>query len=267
MCINQSQSSPHFNNVMIERPEKARIPCFLGRGPNKRKALKTLVERTEISINSSHIGTSCTISPQIWWLVGPGGISRQGRRHRRPFVAAQAVPTRFCSAKMVSSRARDLLGARDAMCDDGVSSRARFSGDDRRCEEKPFARARSRCTPGSSRGWRDPRRVDAVAMRRAVTVVSTQTTRAFAAGSTRPRSAPRRALRPRQSGWPDAPRGHLAWGLARGWTRRDDSLARPASLGASTHVVRCSPRVVPPIHRATPPQRPRTVPASRFSRS
>ena len=58
MCINQSQSVTHFNNVMIERPEKARIPCFLGRGPNKRKALKTLVERTEISINSSHIGTS-----------------------------------------------------------------------------------------------------------------------------------------------------------------------------------------------------------------
>jgi len=200
VCINQSQSVTHFNNVMIERPEKARIPCFLGRGPNKSKALETLVKRTEISMISIHIGTSCTISPQIWWLVGPGGISRQGRRHRRPFVAAQAVPTRFCSAKMVSSRARDLRGARDAMCDDGVSSRARFSGDDRRCEEKPFARARSRCTPGSSRGWRDPRRVDAVAMRRAVTVVSTQTTRAFAAGSTRPRSAPRRALRPRQSG-------------------------------------------------------------------
>jgi hypothetical protein len=252
---------------MIERPEKARIPCFLGRGPNKSKALETLVKRTEISMISIHIGTSCTISPQIWWLVGPGGISRQGRRHRRPFVAAQAVPTRFCSAKMVSSRARDLRGARDAMCDDGVSSRARFSGDDRRCEEKPFARARSRCTPGSSRGWRDPRRVDAVAMRRAVTVVSTQTTRAFAAGSTRPRSAPRALSGLASRDAPDAPRGHPAWGLARGWTRRDDPLARPASLGAFAPVVRCSPRVVSPIHRATPPQRPRTVPASRFSRS
>ena len=147
MCASISLSQvTHFNNVMIERPEKARIPCFLGRGPNKRKVLETLVERTEISINSSHIGTSCTISPQIWWLVGPGGISRQGRRHRRPFVAAQAVPTRFCSAKMVSARARDLHGARDARCGDGVSSRARFSGDDRRGEEKPFVReARSRC--------------------------------------------------------------------------------------------------------------------------
>ena len=92
----------------------------------------------------------------------------------------------------------------------------------------------------------------------------------------RARSRPDRRVRgahparspPRQSGWPDdAPRGHPAWGLARGWTRCDDSLARPASLGASTPVVRCSPRAVSPIHRATPPQRPRTVPASRFSRS
>ena len=74
------------------------------------------------------------------------GISRTGGRGDRPFVAAQAVPPWFCSAKMVSARARDLHGARDARCGDGVSSRARFSGDDRRGEEKPFVReARSRC--------------------------------------------------------------------------------------------------------------------------
>ena len=65
-------------------------------------------------------------------------ISRTGGRRDRPFVAAQAVPPWFCSAKMVSARARDLHGARDARCGDGVSSRARFSGDDRRGEEKPF---------------------------------------------------------------------------------------------------------------------------------
>jgi len=74
------------------------------------------------------------------------GISRTGGGRDRPFVAAQAVPPWFCSAKMVSARARDLHGARDARCGDDVSSRARFSGDDRRGEEKPFVReARSRC--------------------------------------------------------------------------------------------------------------------------